>query len=126
MMKPLPPSLLLRTSKNFLLKAYLQEEGKPMPKYVTVAAHLSLDELAHRYRKAVDTVERSHFHIIWRRSQVKRVGERVGLAQATWILLAYPSSSSSTSAVQERQEAWKRELPELRETHSANPSTSGS
>ena len=46
-----------------------------MPKYVTVAAHLSLDELAHRYRKAVDPVERSHFHIIWLLAQGKRVGE---------------------------------------------------
>ena len=46
-----------------------------MPTQVTVAAHLSLDELAHRYRKAVDPVERSHFHIIWRLSQGKRVSE---------------------------------------------------
>ena len=34
-----------------------------------------LDEQAHRYRKAVDPVDRSHFHIIWRFSQRKRVGE---------------------------------------------------
>jgi hypothetical protein len=46
-----------------------------VPKYVTVAAHLSLDELAHRYRKAVDPVERSHFHIIWLLAQGKRVSE---------------------------------------------------
>ena len=46
-----------------------------MPKYVTVEAHLSLDELAHLYRKAVDPVERSHFHIIWLLAQGKRVSE---------------------------------------------------
>ena len=46
-----------------------------MPKYVTVATHLSPDELARRYRKAVDPVERSHFHIIWLLAQGKRVRE---------------------------------------------------
>jgi len=46
-----------------------------VPKYVTVEAHLSPDELAHLYRKAVDPVERSHFHIIWLLAQGKRVSE---------------------------------------------------
>ena len=46
-----------------------------MPKYVTVAAHLSLDVLAHRYRKAADPVERGRFHIIWLLAQGKRVSE---------------------------------------------------
>jgi len=46
-----------------------------VPKYVTVEAHLSLDELAHLYRKAVDPVERSHFHIIWLLAQGKRFSE---------------------------------------------------
>jgi hypothetical protein len=53
----------------------LRKKGKPVPKYVTVEAHLSLDELAHRYRKAVDPVERSHFHISWLLAQGKRVSE---------------------------------------------------
>ncbi len=36
-----------------------------MPSYVQVAAHLHLDELEQRYRKASDPVERSHAQIIW-------------------------------------------------------------
>lgn len=44
-----------------------------MPKYVTVVAHLSVDELASRYRKAVDPVERSHLQIIWLLAQGRRV-----------------------------------------------------
>jgi hypothetical protein len=46
-----------------------------VPKNVTVAAHLSLDELAHRYRKAVDPVERSHYHIICLLALGKHVSE---------------------------------------------------
>lgn len=36
-----------------------------MPRYATVAPHLSGDELARRYRQAHDPVERSHWHIVW-------------------------------------------------------------
>lgn len=46
-----------------------------MPKYVRIASHLSLDELAYRYRKATDPVERSHFQMIWLLAQGKRIGE---------------------------------------------------
>ena len=46
-----------------------------MPKYVSIAAHLSVDDLAHRYRKATDPIERSHFQIIWLLAQGKRTGE---------------------------------------------------
>ena len=46
-----------------------------MPKHVTIAAHLSVDELATSYRKAADPVERSHFQIIWLLAQGKRVSE---------------------------------------------------
>lgn len=36
-----------------------------MPRCLTVTAHLSLDDLAHRYRACRDPVERSHWHIVW-------------------------------------------------------------
>ncbi len=44
-----------------------------MPKYVCIAAHLSVDELENRYRRATDPIERSHFQIIWLLAQGKRV-----------------------------------------------------
>jgi len=46
-----------------------------MPKYVSIAPHLSVDDLEYRYRKASDPVERSHFQIVWLLAQGKRVGE---------------------------------------------------
>ncbi len=46
-----------------------------MPKYVCIAAHISIGELENRYRKATDPVERSHFQIIWLLAQGKRVRE---------------------------------------------------
>ncbi len=36
-----------------------------MPKRITIAPHLSLDELENRYRQAKDPVLRSHYQIIW-------------------------------------------------------------
>lgn len=36
-----------------------------MPKRITIAPHLSLDELESCYRQAKDPVERSHYQIIW-------------------------------------------------------------
>ncbi len=36
-----------------------------MPKRITIAPYLSLDELESRYRQAKDPVLRSHYQIIW-------------------------------------------------------------
>jgi transposase len=36
-----------------------------MPKRITIAPHLSLDELENLYRQAKDPVQRSHYQIIW-------------------------------------------------------------
>ena len=36
-----------------------------MPKRITIAPHLSLDELENRYRQAKDPGKRSHYQIIW-------------------------------------------------------------
>jgi transposase len=36
-----------------------------MPKRITIEPHLTLEELEARYRRAKDSVERSHYQIIW-------------------------------------------------------------
>ena len=36
-----------------------------MPKYVSLTAHLSPEELEQRYRKVTEPVERSHLQMIW-------------------------------------------------------------
>ncbi len=36
-----------------------------MPKTIKLEAHLNSEELEHRYRKAHDPVERSHYQILW-------------------------------------------------------------
>lgn len=43
----------------------LQSGNRLMPKRITIAPHLSLDELESRYRQAKDPVLRSHYQIIW-------------------------------------------------------------
>jgi transposase len=40
-----------------------------MPKRITIEPHLTLEELEARYRRAKDSVERSHYQIIWLLSQ---------------------------------------------------------
>ena len=46
-----------------------------MPKRLTANSHLSLDELAARYRSSKEAVERSHWHIIWLLAQGKTTQE---------------------------------------------------
>ena len=36
-----------------------------MPKRITIAPYLSLEELESRYRGAKEPIERSHYQIIW-------------------------------------------------------------
>ena len=36
-----------------------------MPKRLTLQPHLSVEELAQRYRHAKDAIERSHYQIVW-------------------------------------------------------------
>jgi transposase len=43
-----------------------------MPKRITITPHLSVDELAQRYRQAHSPIERSHYQIIWLLAQGKR------------------------------------------------------
>lgn len=46
-----------------------------MPKTIKLEAHLSSEELEHRYRKARDPVERGHYQILWLIGQGKTTGE---------------------------------------------------
>lgn len=46
-----------------------------MPRFATVAPHLSVDALHTRYRHAHDPVTRSHWHIIWLVAQGHRIPE---------------------------------------------------
>jgi transposase len=46
-----------------------------MNKRITVKAHLSVEQVEARYRKAQDPVERSHWQIIWLVAQGKTTGE---------------------------------------------------
>ena len=58
-----------------------------MPKRISITPHLSIDELAQRYRQAQNPIERSHFQIIWLLAQGKRteaVAEVTGYSRS-WI-----------------------------------------
>ena len=46
-----------------------------MPKRITIAPHLSVEELEKRYRKTKDPLERSHYQIIWLLAQGRRTEE---------------------------------------------------
>ena len=46
-----------------------------MPKRLELSPHASTQELEHRYRKAKDPVERSHYQIVWLLGEGKTTGE---------------------------------------------------
>ncbi len=51
-----------------------------MPKKIVLSNHLSSEELLARYRSATNTIEKSHYQIIWLLSTGKREqSEKVGL-----------------------------------------------
>ncbi len=58
-----------------------------MPRYTTVAPHLSVRELAARYRQAHDPVARSHWQLIWLVAEGRRVPEVAHLVgyNANWV-----------------------------------------
>lgn len=58
-----------------------------MPKRITIAPHLSLEELEIRYRQAKEPIERSHYQIIWLLASGRRtedVAEITGYSRS-WI-----------------------------------------
>jgi transposase len=58
-----------------------------MPRYTTVAPHLSVHELAARYRQAHDLVERGHWHLLWLVAEGRRVPEVAAVVgyNANWV-----------------------------------------
>ena len=58
-----------------------------MPKRITIAPHLRVEELEKRYRKAKDPLERSHYQIIWLLAQGRRTEEVVEITgySRSWI-----------------------------------------
>lgn len=64
-----------------------------MPKYVSIVAYLSVDDLASRYRKATDPIERSHFQIIWLLAEAKT---RQSSRGEYWLLCQLDADSRSS------------------------------
>ena len=58
-----------------------------MPKRITIAPHLSVEELSAAYRRATDGVGRSHWQIIWLLASGRTSGEVAALTgySAAWI-----------------------------------------
>ena len=73
-----------------------------MPKRITIAPHLPLEELESRYRKATDPVQRSHYQILWLLASGKKsdqVAEVTGYC-LEWIrVLARRYNQQGTEAV---------------------------
>jgi transposase len=47
------------------IKKGIVTDERVMPKRITIKPHLSIEELEMRYRRAKDSVERTHYQIIW-------------------------------------------------------------
>jgi transposase len=58
-----------------------------MPKRIEIKAHLSIEQLATRYRENQDVVERSHYQIIWLLAQGQSAAEvaRITHYSAYWV-----------------------------------------
>jgi hypothetical protein len=48
-----------------------------MPKRISIAAHLTTEELEQRYRSSTHPIERSHYQIIWLLAKGRRTEEVV-------------------------------------------------
>jgi transposase len=79
-----------------------------MNKPISVKAHLSIDAIETRYRKAKDGVERSHWHIIWLLAQGKTTKE-IALVTGycpTWIrTLAHRYDDAGPQGLGDRRHA---------------------
>jgi transposase len=95
----------------------LQKVGQVMGKItVTITSHLSVDELANRYRKATDPIERSHFQIVWLLAQGKRVSEVAAATGycANWIrILARRYNQGGPQALGDQRQHNKGAFPLL-------------
>ena len=91
-----------------------------MPKYVHVAAHLTLKELEQQYRKANNPVQRSHFQMIWllaRGKHICEVAEMTGYC-ANWIrILARRYNQQGPAALADQRQHNVGTVLLLSETH---------
>jgi hypothetical protein len=53
-----------------------------MPKRISIIPHLTIDELEQRYRQSTETIERSHYQIIWLLSP--SVANKGGCISSKW------------------------------------------
>jgi transposase len=77
-----------------------------MPKTIKLETHLSPEELERRYRKARDTVERSHYQILWLIGQGKtttQVMEATGYSRGWIQLLARRYNADGPEALGDRR-----------------------
>jgi transposase len=77
-----------------------------MPKTIKLVPHLDPQELEHRYRKAHDPVERSHYQILWLISQgrtTRQVMEATGYSRGWIQQLARRYNSDGPEALGDRR-----------------------
>ena len=77
-----------------------------MNKPITVKAHLSIEAIETRYRKAKDSVERSHWHIVWLLAQgktTKEIKEFTGYCLAWIRTIAHRYNQGGPQALGDRR-----------------------
>ncbi len=88
-----------------------------MPRRLTVASHLTVDELHARYRQATDPVARSHWQIIWLLAQglpTAQVATATGYTPAGSRTLARRYNAGGPAALGDRRRANPGGVPLLR------------
>ncbi len=76
-----------------------------MPKRIELSPHATKEELEHRYRKARDPVERSHYQIVWLLSEGRRTEE---VSEVTGYSPQVPRPSNNEGASSSEREAFKK------------------
>ena len=88
-----------------------------MPRRLTLASHLTVDELHARYRQATDPVARSHWQIIWlvaQRPPTAQVATATGYTPAWSRTLARRYNAGGPAALGDRRRANPGGVPLLR------------
>ena len=94
-----------------------------MPKRITIAPHLSLDELEQRYRQAKAPIERSHYQIIWLLAQGKKTEEVAAVTgySRSWIYeLVWGYNDSGPKTLGDGRQSNLGALPLLDDAQQAN------
>ena len=97
-----------------------------MPRRLTLATHLTVDERHARYRQATDPVARSHWQIIWLRAQgtpTAQVATATGYTQPWIRSLAHRYNAGGPAALGDRRPANPGDRPLLNPTQQAQLAT---